>query len=425
MPDFRIPYGRTQLAFQIADAFHTELLAPAPLTPLDEPVAAVDDALDQPAGGVRLADFAGAESVAIAINDKTRPVPLDLLLPPLLGRLADLGVPDSAVTLFVASGAHSPMRASELPELVPPRVLSRYRIVPHDCDDRSNLVSLGTTTRGTPVWVNRQYTSAQVRIALGNLEPHQFMGFSGGVKTAAIGLGGRETLTRNHALMLDPRARLARYDDNPARQDVEEIGRMIGVHLALDAVVNENHALVHVVAGEPRAVMQVGIPIVLQLYRAAVAEPFDLVVASPGGHPKDINLYQAQKAIAHATLVTRPGGTVILAAACPDGTGSEKYDEWMVDKTSHAQVIEAFRREGFRLGPHKAYLISRDASRERVLLVTEMPQDRVRRCLLSPCRSLNDALAIALGDLGPKARIGIMPYANATIPILADAGERP
>jgi nickel-dependent lactate racemase len=249
------------------------------------------------------------------------------------------------------------------------------------------------------------------------------MGFSGGVKTAAIGLGGRETLTRNHAMMLDPHARIARFDDNPARQDVEEIGRMIGVHLALDAVINEYRALVRVIAGDPLAVMQAGIPIALQLYRADVTEPFDLVIASPGGHPKDLNLYQAQKALAHATLVTKPGSVVILAAACPEGTGSKQYDEWMADKTSHAQVIAAFKQEGFRLGAHKAYLLSRDASLERVLLVTEMSADWVRHCLLSPCRSLEDALAIALRDLAPNARIGVMPYANATIPFLAGTGD--
>ena len=135
------------------------------------------------------------------------------------------------------------------------------------------------------------------------------MGFSGGVKGAAIGLAGRATINHNHAMMSDPRAALDRYDDNPARQDVEEIGRLIGVHFALNTILNREKQLIHVLAGEPVAVMQAGIPLVRDLVEIPVSAPFDLVIASPGGHPKDINLYQAQKALAHAARIAKPGGT--------------------------------------------------------------------------------------------------------------------
>ena len=429
MTTYRVPYNRTQLAFSIPDSFHAEVLAPAQIPPAADPRRAVIDALARPVGEFDWSRFARAKSVAIAINDKTRPVPLATLLPPLLQRLTDIGIAADAITLIAATGTHAPMTEKEFADLLPTEILARYRVVTHDCDDGLNLVHLGETSRGTPVWINGVFTRAEFRIALGNLEPHQFMGFSGGVKSAAVGLAGRETVTRNHSMMLDPRANIARYDDNPARQDVEEIGRMIGVHLALNTIVNpaygagpngENKQIVHVIAGEPRAVMRVGIPRVLELYERRVAAPFDLVVSSPGGHPKDINLYQAQKALAHATFVTKPGGTVILVAACPEGTGSRHYEEWIADKTSHAQVIETFKREGYRIGSHKAFQISRDASRERVLFVTDLPPDFVRRLLLTPCSSLDDALGIALRDLAPGARIGILPYANATIPVIGN-----
>ena len=176
--------------------------------------------------------------------------------------------------------------------------------------------------RGTPVWVNRRFVEADLRIVVGNIEPHQFQGFSGGVKSAAIGLAGRETVNHNHAMMTDPLAQLGRYDDNPARQDVEEIGRLIGIHVVLNAILNEKKKIMHVVAGEPAAVMEIGIPLSRKVCQVAIAAPFNLVIASPGGHPKDINVYQTQKALAHANLITRDGGMVILAAACPEGSGS-------------------------------------------------------------------------------------------------------
>jgi nickel-dependent lactate racemase len=418
MAEFRIPYGRTQLTVRLEDSFRTELLAPARVEPAPDPVQAVRDALSHPAGGVRLADFARARSVAIAISDKTRPVPHAVLLPPLLQALDQLGIPPGGVTLIVATGLHAPMPEAEFAQILPADILARYRVISHNATAAEELVSLGKTRLGTPVQVNRVFAQADLRVAVGNLEPHQFMGFSGGAKTAAIGLGGRDTINANHAWMLDPRADLARYENNPAREDVEEIGRKIGVHFALNAVINESKQIVRVLAGEPQAVMRQGIPFVLQIYQLRVAAPFDLLIASPGGHPKDINLYQAQKALGHAARITREGGTIILVAACPEGAGSRSYEEWVTGMASHQAVLERFQREGFRIGPHKAFQIARDAAPRRVFMVTEMPPALVQKLLLTPCASLDAALATALPGLAPAARIGIMPWANATIPTL-------
>ena len=418
MTIFRIPYGKKELSLAIPDSFHTELLVPAQIAPASNPTHAVIDALASPIGNVRLEEFAHAQSVAIAINDKTRAVPLQYLLPPLMARLANAGIPDDAITFIIATGAHAPMSQNEFAQIVPSEILARYAVVSHDCDDKTNLINLGTTQRGTPVIINRIFARADLRIVVGNLEPHQFMGFSGGVKTAAVGVCARETITHNHSMMLDPRSNIARYEDNPARQDVEEMGRMIGVHFALNAINNENKQIVHVIAGDPIAVMERGIPLVLELYQRIVAEPFDLTITTPGGHPKDINLYQAQKALAHATFVTKPGGTVILVAACPEGTGSKHYEDWIANKTSHRQVLEAFQQEGYRIGAHKAFQIARDASRERVLFVSEMQPDFVRRLLLTPYPSLESAFSTVSSILTPTARIGIIPFANATIPAL-------
>lgn len=419
MTEFRIPYGRTQLTVRLDDSFQTELLAPARVEPAPDPLQAVNEALSHPVGGVRLADFSKARSVAIAVSDKTRPVPHAVLLPPLLRELERLGIPDSAITLVAATGLHAPMPEAEFGQILPADILARYRVVSHDATATADLVSLGKTQRGTAVLANRVFAQAELRLVVGNLEPHQFMGFSGGVKTASIGLGGRETINQNHALMLDPHSDLARYEDNPARQDVEEIGRLMGVHFAVNAVLNESKQIIRVVAGEPQAVMREGIPLVLQIYQVRVAAPFDLLIASPGGHPKDINVYQAQKALGHAARVTRKGGTILLVAACPEGSGSQGYEKWVSGMSSHRAVLERFQREGFRIGPHKAFQIARDALPRRVLMVTQMPTELAQKLLLSPYPSLEAALPVALEGLAPAARIGIMPWANATVPTLA------
>ena len=419
MAEFSIPYGRTKLPFRLDDSLHIELLAPARVEPVADPIQAVREALNLPVGGVRLADFAKARSVAIAISDKTRPVPHAALLPPLLDALEQLGIAPSAITLVVATGLHAPMQEAEFAGILPADILARYRVVSHNVAATDELVSLGKTRLGTPVQVNRLFAQADLRLVVGNLEPHQFMGFSGGVKTAAIGLGGQDTINQNHARMLDLRSDLAHYEDNPTRQDVEEIGRMIGVHFALNAVINESKQIVRVLAGEPVAVMLEGIPLVLEIYQVAATAPFDLMITSPGGHPKDINLYQAQKALGHAARVTREGGTIILVAACPEGTGSRSYENWVLGMASHQAVLDRFQSEGFRIGPHKAFQIARDAAPRRVLMVTEMPPEFVQKLLLTPCASLEVAMKTALQGLDGAARIGIMPWANSTIPTLA------
>jgi lactate racemase len=421
MPDYRLPYGKNHLEFSLPDAWAPELIAPRNVPGAAHPLAEINAALDA-APLVRFLQDASdrcPSSVAIAVNDKTRPVPHHLLLPPLLRRLEEAGVQPGQITLIIATGTHVPMPAAEFGLVIPAEILGRYPVISHDCD-AADLVHLGWTQRGVDVRVNRRYAEADLRIVVGNIEPHQFMGWSGGVKSAAVGLTGRETINANHALMTEPGSELGHYDDNPARQEVEEIGRMLGIGYALNAILNEHKEVVHALAGDPVAVMREGIPLARGICQVEVAAPFDLLIISPGGHPKDINLYQAQKALGHATLVMRPGGTVILAAACPDGTGSPGYDRFMADAamTSYEAVLARYKREGYRLGPHKAWQIARDASRVRLITLTEIPVGVASRLLLNPAGGMEEALATASRDLPSQPHVGIMPIANATIPAL-------
>lgn len=416
MRTYSLPYGRASLDLRLPDHPGWEVcaLAPRAVAPALDPRAAVEAALDAHPISAR-----GASAV-VAINDKTRPVPHAVLLPPLLGRLERLGYPPERITLLIATGTHTPMRDDEFPTVVPPEILARYPVFSHDCDDASALVPLGVTAAGVPVSVNRWWREAGLRVVVGNIEPHQFMGFSGGVKSAAVGLTGRATINANHAMMTAPGAEINRYDDNPCRQDVEEIGRIIGVDYALNAVLNDHKQIVHALAGAPLDVMARGIPLLRAIYEVRVDEPFDLVIVTPGGWPKDINLYQAQKAFAHATMIARPGATVILVAECPEGTGSAGYERWMAEHgfQSHAAVLEAYAAEGYRIGPHKAWQIARDATRVNLVFVSAMPQELSERLLLNPEPSLDEAVRRALAALSERVRIAVMPFANATIPVL-------
>jgi len=412
----RIPYGHSTLTAHIPDHYPVDIIeAPNP-APAADPRQAVASALDNLLGNLRWDDFHAAKTVAIAVNDKTRPVPHHHLLPPLMERLATLGIPDSAITFFVAVGTHPPMTPDEFPTILPAEITSRYRVVSHDSENEKMLAYLGETSRGTPVWSNRAYVESDFKIVIGNVEPHQFAGFSGGVKSAAIGLSSLKTINVNHALMTHPDSLLGEYETNPARQDIEEIGEKIVVHLALNAILNHQREIVVALAGDPRLVVRQGLEHSRRACQVAVPRKYGLVISSPGGHPKDINVYQAQKGLAHATLITRPSGAVILTAACPEGTGSPHYEEWMLGKISYAEVIERFNAEGFRIGPHKAYQIARDASQVNFMLFTQMDHDLARSLLLNPIPDLQAALDKILESLQPGERVGILPHAVSTIP---------
>lgn len=416
MSEYRVPYGKGYQTFSLPDTLWVSVLNPTEVPVSPNPQQAVIDALDNPVGGVGLADFKGATSAVIAVNDKTRPVPHNFLLPPLAQRLEKIGIPRDRITFLIATGTHVPMPADEFPVILPKEIIGRYQVISHDIHDLKNLTTIGITKRGTPITINRRYIETDLRIVVGNIDPHQFMGFSGGVKSAVIGVAGYETIDHNHSMMMDPLSKLGTYDNNPAREDIEEIGKKIGIQFALNAIQNEHKKILNVVSGDPVSVMKAGMPLILKQYNVDIPELFDFIIASPGGHPKDINLYQAQKGLGHAIHMAKEGATVILGAACPEGSGNAEYEEWMVGMTSHEAVLDRFKQQVFHMGPHKAFQFARDISHIRFILVSDIDQNLTRFLLLNPARDIQDAIDRALPDLPRDARVAVVPRASSIVP---------
>jgi nickel-dependent lactate racemase len=420
--EIKLNYGHGTITVVLEQNGHIEWLLPVETPGASNPVRAIQEALEHPIEGKGIDKNDNIKSAAIAVNDKTRPVPHDLMLPPLLQKLEAAGLSPEEITLVIATGTHIPMPPETYKQVLPPEIIQRYPVISHDCD-APDLVSLGTTSRGTPVSVNRRFAEADLRIVVGNIEPHHFAGFSGGVKSAAIGLAARETITRNHALLLDPNSALAAYEENLLRQDIEEIGKLMDIHFALNIVMNRHKQVVKAFAGSPVKVVQEGLPVVRDIYSVEVEQPFDVMITSPGGYPKDINLYQAHKAVSCANRITREGGSIILVAACEDGVGSKGYADWMKEKvgsgiTNHKAVMETFIKEPFQIGPHKAYIFARDAVKVKgIWIVSDISADTIRGLLLNPA-SIEEAVREVIQPLPKDARIGIIPYANATIPYL-------
>lgn len=419
MNKYNIPFGNNKIEFLIPEFYSVDFVNIKEIEGMPAPFKAVDESLHSNKLGVCLDDFKGCKTAAIAINDKTRPVPYDILLPALIDGLKNLPIRPENIEIIVATGTHKPMDLAEIKKLLPDNFPNQIKINSHDCDDKENLKFLGETSKNTPVYANRKFLDADIRIVTGNIEPHHFAGFSGGLKTAAIGLSGRETINKNHSMLVDRKSCLGEFKNNPLRQDIEEIGRMMKVNYAINVIMNDKRKIVHVLAGEPSQVMEAGVTLSQSICQTEVSKKYDLVIASAGGYPKDINLYQSQKALTNASLITRDGGSVILIAACDEGVGSNPYVEFMKGITTWQEVYTKFKATGFQVGPHKAFQFAREISRINVYLMSQIPDEVVKSLLLFPVDDLTNQIQQILSKTPDLPSIAVMPKATNTLPFYA------
>ena len=416
MREISLNYGKSCLKYDLQDIKFTELLPKSGQNGLDERYI-VNKALEnfsQQLGNIR------EKRIAIGINDQTRPLPHSILLPALLDHLLnESNAKKENISFYFATGTHRGLTDEEIADVLPLDFDQEYTNICHNCDADEDLIFLGETTKGTPVYVNKGFYQAEVKIVVGNIEPHHFMGFSGGVKTAAIGLTGRKTIEMNHAMLPDPDAKMGLFMENPMRKDVEEIGNMIGVDYALNVVLNDKKEIIAAFGGNPFMVMQQGIPVSLQSCQLDIKQSecgFDLVIASAGGFPKDINLYQSQKALTNACLFSRTGGVIILAAACHDGAGNDKFLDYLQGKTSLEQIMHDFSSRPFIVGPHKAYQIAQQAKDHKLILISELDKNLIPDFMITLVDDINEALAIARPLLPENPRVVVLPYATHSMP---------
>lgn len=375
--------------------------------------AEVRRALENPIGSPRLKDIVHAgETVAIVTSDVTRPMPTKLVMPALLDELYAGGVCKEDITLVFALGSHRHQTDEERQRLAGERAWNEIRCVDSDPDD---CIGYGTTSRGTPVDITRVVAQADRRICLGNIEYHYFAGYSGGAKAIMPGASTRAAIQANHSRMILPEAKAGALEDNPVRLDIEEAGAMVGIDFIVNVVLSEHKEILKAVAGDVTKAHREGCRFLDTLYRKELSAPADIVLVSQGGAPKDLNLYQTQKALDNAKHAVRDGGVIILIGSCKEGLGEKTFEEWMTTAPTAHSLIERIERE-FRLGGHKAAAIAMVLERAEVDLVSELDDDFVRSIFLNPQPSAQAALDRAFAKLGPNATVLAMPYGGSTLP---------
>lgn len=414
---YALNYGLTEQYLHLPDTADVSVLAPLPLPPLEDLPQRLQAALEKPLGCPPLGSRPRPQSIAIAVPDETRPLPLKEILPPLLRHINTLwpGFAASQLSILVGGGLHQAADQAQCARILPPEAF-KYRVTGHDAL-RDECLCVGTTSRGNRVCINAAFMRADCKIVIGQIDPHQFVGFTGGAKGVVIGCGAKSTIEFNHALMTQTHAKVGEVDNNPVRQDLNEAGEMLGLDLAINVVLNAHKEPVALLAGSPGAVLAAGYPLSAKVYGLELQQSFDLAIASCGGHPKDICLYQAQKGLNLASHCLRDGGRLILLAACPQGIGDEKYAHYVRQFRSPEQQVAEFTRTGFRMGAHKAFLFSKSLLRCQVGLVSELDAATLAQCMLQKVTLQNcvDRWLCELSAQGARSpRIALIPNANTT-----------
>ena len=379
--------------------------------------AEVQRALRNPIGTAPLKEIVKpGEKIAIITSDITRPMPTYKVMPSLLDELYSAGVRKEDITLVFALGSHRKHTPEEMKKLAGERAFTEISCIDGDASD---CVHIGVTQRGTPVDIVRCVAEADRRICLGNIEYHYFAGYSGGAKAIMPGVSTRAAIQSNHSRMVEEAACAGKLEGNPVREDIEEAAAMVGVDFIVNVVLDEHKEIIHAAAGELTLAHREACAFLDKLYAIQIPERADIVIVSQGGAPKDLNLYQTQKALDNAKHAVKKGGTIVLIGSCKEGLGEHVFEEWLLNAPTSRSLIDRIHTE-FRLGGHKAAAIAMVLENADIYLVSELEPDFVKSIFLTPYSDAQTAFDAAMEKQGSDATVLVMPYGGSTLPRCAE-----
>ena len=406
-------YGSTSMALDIPDENYLGTLSPQDIKEIENPINEVRKALANPTGSKKIKELVSFQDrIIILASDVSRPSPSSILLPPILEELKEAGVSNNQITIVFGLGVHRKQSEEEKKKLVGEEVYNQIKCIDHEIDD---CVEIGITKRGNQVFIFKKILDADFVIVTGNLEFHYFAGFSGGAKAIAPGVCSRSTIANNHKHFLEPGAKSGKTKGNPVREEIEEIGEMVGIDFMVNAVLNSHKKVVKVVAGEITKAHREGIKYVNDMFRVGIDTLADIVITSPGGFPKDIDLYQTHKAMENASLAVKKGGIIIVTGECRDGLGEGKFSKALDGKLSPQELIEELKKN-FILGRHKASRVAKIHLDSDIYLVSNLSDEVKSKLFIKNFNSLEEAFSEAIKVKGENAKVLVMPYGGSTLP---------
>ena len=423
-------FGREEFEVHLPPEQIAAELRPNPVDlPRRTPAEHVRWALDHPVDSAPLRELVGpGETVCIIISDVTRRWQSpETYLPILVAELEAAGVRDEDMLILSATGTHRRQTEEEKIGLVTEEVYRRVRMEDHQCTEEENLAYVGTTSYGTPVWLDRRALECDKLILTGGVVYHFMAGFGGGRKSVLPGIAGRETIMKNHNLALNPglgsgsnpAVRSANLEDsNPVHADMMEACAMVNPAFLVNVVVNDSQEIIAAFAGNWITAHRAACDLVNRMYGVPVRERTPLVIASAGGYPKDLNFYQTIKTLCNAREVVCDGGTIILVTKSQEGFGN---DDTRRQITGFDSMVERERdlRENFSIGAFIGYTFAECAERCRLIAVTDMAQEDFGTARIHVVKTLDEALELSRRlNGGRDLRATLLPHGADTLPEL-------
>ncbi|MCD6318384.1 nickel-dependent lactate racemase [Candidatus Aerophobetes bacterium] len=413
--EFTLPYGKTLVRFKLLEKNVMGTLLPKKVSPSKNEHTLIINALNSPIESPLLSDIVSPKSkVALITSDVTRVVPSHKLIPPIIQQLRLAGVKRENISIIFALGVHRKHTPDEQKRLLSKNIYGQYRVIDHSIED---CLDMGKTKNGIPVQIFRPVAEADIRVCIGNIEPHYFAGYTGGAKSIMPGVSSRESVSFTHKLMLLPGSIAGKLEGNPTREAIEEVGEAVGINFILNVILNSKKQIVGVVAGDRIAAHRKGCSYADECFKVPIKQQADVVIVSPGGYPKDISVYQAQKALENAKYAVRERGTIILVAECIEGFGDKIFEQWMLEATSFMEPVERLKKE-FILGGHKAAAIGMLLEKIKVIMVSSLSDKKVKELFFTPAKSVDEAISMSLQEYGQDASFLIIPFGGITLPSL-------
>ncbi len=417
-----LAYGRRGLSVNLPDT--VDVIRPRYVPGMGDETSAVFQALRNPIGSPPLAELIrSGDKVMIVHTDITRATPNDRILPPLLQELEACGIRPDDIALLNGLGTHRPQTEAELRAMLGSAIVDHYRCLQHDCHDDPNLVSLGMTSFGNPVRVNRRYLEADVRVLTGFIEPHFFAGFSGGPKAVLPSLAGVESVFSNHGreMIAHPKAAWGITEGNPIWEEMREVALRTAPTFLLNVTLNADGEITGIFSGDMLSAHAEGCAFVRQNAMASVAAPYDIVITTNSGYPLDQNLYQSVKGISAAAQIVRHGGVIILAAACEDGLPDHGgYAQLLRQGGSPRGVLEMIAHAGFSEQDQWQVQIQTQIQLRADVYVHSagLTEQQILEALFLPCQDIETTLRACVNRFGTDSRICVLPEGPQTIPYL-------
>ena len=408
-----LAFGKTGITVDLPAGFQYRVLEARTATPMPDWQGALESALDCPIGAPPLAELAhGKRSAAISVCDITRPAPNRLTLPPVLSRLEKAGIPREGITILIATGLHRAATAAEIREICGEEIAVEYRVVNHDARDLSSHRHLGSTQSGTPVYIDERFAGAGLHITLGFIEPHLMLGYSGGRKLIAPGLAAQETIEVLHSpkFMRDARAVEGSIEDNPLHRELLEIARRARHDFVLDVALARDRSIAAVFAGNAVLAHRSGVDFVTRVLLETLDQPVDAAITTAAGYPLDLTFYQAIKGVTAASHIVKPGGSILLVAACAEGAGAPEFSRMLLEGMSDAEFLERIQRAPVTIDQWQLEKLALVTTRQRLLWYTPgLPAEYQARLWGRPYVSMESAIAALVSTLPPGAAIAVIP----------------